>query len=388
MQNRQYYLNPYQTVFQAKVTASEKSGDQYHIVLDNTIFYPEGGGQPSDSGFVDEIPVIDVYEQDGLVYHVLPELPKSNLVECRIDWQRRFYHMQHHTGQHLLSAIFFREFGYQTWGFHLSEDYSTLDITASDLPDELVKDAEIKVNRLIQADKSIKTYFISESVNQGTNLLRKEPQVDSSIRIVEISDYDAVPCCGTHLSTTGQVGLIKIMKTEKIRGMTRIYYRCGEAAFRDYQDKFETVAKLALMFSSSDQDVLARVTGELERKRELEQNYKTIKQQFLAYKAAEIVSQTESQLLVHHLGHHEDIDTAQSLAREILALGSFFVLITVGNRVLLSHNLNAEINCGLIVKNHGLPLGGRGGGKKDFAQVYFPSQTELDAFITTVKTLI
>src|SRR5690606_29019062 len=99
------------------------------------------GGQPSDSGFVDEIPVIDVYEQDGLVYHVLPELPKSNLVECRIDWQRRFYHMQHHTGQHLLSAIFFREFGYQTWGFHLSEDYSTLDITASDLPDELVKDA-------------------------------------------------------------------------------------------------------------------------------------------------------------------------------------------------------------------------------------------------------
>ena len=90
-----------------------------------------------------------------------------------------------------------------------------MDITASDLPDELVKDAEIKVNRLIQADKSIKTYFISESVNLGTNLLRKEPQVDSSIRIVEISDYDAVPCCGTHLSTTGQVGLIKIIKRKK-----------------------------------------------------------------------------------------------------------------------------------------------------------------------------
>lgn len=106
MQNRQYYLNPYQVDYQTRVVSAAKIQDNYHVVLENTIFYPEGGGQPADTGFIENIPVLDVYEQQGVVYHVLPTAPQNNPVNCRIDWDRRFYHMQHHTGQHLLSAAF------------------------------------------------------------------------------------------------------------------------------------------------------------------------------------------------------------------------------------------------------------------------------------------
>lgn len=387
MQNRQYYLNPYQVDYQTRVVSAAKIQDNYHVVLENTIFYPEGGGQPADTGFIENIPVLDVYEQQGVVYHVLPTAPQNNPVNCRIDWDRRFYHMQHHTGQHLLSAAFFREFGWQTWGFHLSDEYSTLDITAGELPSAIIREAELKINRLIQADKAINTYFITDLAEVDPKLLRKEPQVNSEIRIVEIAGYDAVPCCGTHLSSTGQVGLLKIMKTEKIRNMTRIYYRCGERALIDYQDKFDAVSKLALMFSSAEQDVLERVAAELEAKRTAEQELKKVKQQLLAYLAEDLTKQSNGSIIVHHLDSGEEPETAQLLIREVLALGNYLVLAEVNNRVFLSHNLTSDLNCGEIVKEYGIPLGGKGGGKKDFAQIFFADRAKLQEFITVVKSI-
>lgn len=387
MQNRQYYLHPYQTEYSTEVITSNGVEGQYHVVLANTVFYPEGGGQPADRGLINDIPVLHVYETaDQQIVHILPQDPGQGEVLCRLDWQRRFYHMQHHTGQHLLSAVFYRKYNVQTMGFHLSEQYATLDLDIAVLTPELLTAAEQEVNRLVQQNLPVKIYFISAAECQQHALLRKQPQVDSDIRIVEIDNYDAVPCCGTHVANTGEIGLIKVIKTEKVRGMTRLYYRCGQEAYRDYQFKHDLVTNLANIFSSSDQDVLDRVMAELERKSELERELKNVKQQLFRYEANGLVAQAKGRVIIHYLDADADIDSAQILIKEILALGHFLVLVSVGNRVFLSHNLEDDLDCGALVKTHASEYGGRGGGKKDFAQVFFPSHDLLQQFVSSVET--
>ncbi|HKM18390.1 MAG: alanyl-tRNA editing protein [Firmicutes bacterium] len=386
MQNRQYYLDPYQAEYRTEVTELGLADGHYQVILANTIFYPEGGGQPTDKGFINGIPVLHVYENsDQQVIHVLPEDPGFGRAVCVLDWQQRFYHMQHHTGQHLLSAVFYRKYGIQTMGFHLSEKYSTMDIETGALAKEQLMVAEQEVNHLIQQNLAVKSYFVPTTEAERMTLLRKPPQVDSDIRIVEIESFDAVPCCGTHVANTGEVGIVKVVKTERVRGMTRLYYRCGLEAFKDYQFKHDLVIGLANAFSNSEQDVLARVTAELEQKAELERELRRIKQQLLGYLAHELVAQAQGRLIVHHLDADQGLDAAPLLINEIFSRGRFLVLAAVGSRLFLSHNLEGgKLDLNDLVKKYGAEYGGRGGGKSDFAQVYFPSMGQLEAFIARI----
>jgi len=386
LQNRQYYLDPYLKEYRTRVISSRELNGKYHVVLENTIFYPEGGGQPADRGLINQIPVEDVYEQDSQVVHVLAEPLHNTEVVCLLDWDRRFYHMQHHTGQHVISAVFYRLHQLQTCGFHLADEYSTVDIAAPDLSEDFLNNVELEINQLIQQDVAIKSFFTSK--DQLSQLqLRKIPQVDSNIRIVEIDSFDAVPCCGTHLSSTGQVGLIKIMKVEKHRDFVRLYYRCGNRAFADYQGKHAIVTYLANLFSSADYDVLNRVNAALDDKRQLEQKYKNLKRTLLQFQALDLVRDTSGKTIVHRLCDDEDATNVQFLINTILALGHYFIVICVSNRVFLAHNLDTELDCGKLAIEASNRFGGRGGGKKEFAQVFFPTQEQLEQFINFLTSL-
>jgi len=390
MQNRQYYLNPYQTEYSTRIISAQPADGRYHVVLANTIFYPEGGGQPADSGTINGIPVLHVYETaDHEVVHVLPQDPGTGQVVCQLDWPRRLYHMQHHTGQHLLSAVFYRIYDIQTVGFHLSTEYATVDLDTAALSPELLTAAELAINQLVQQNLAVKSYFITAAESMNPHLLRKLPQVDTDIRIVEIDGFDAVPCCGTHVTRTGDVGIVKVIKTERIRGLTRLYYRCGREALKDYQFKHDLVANLASLFSSSDHDVLDRVKAELERKSELERELKKARQLLLKHQAEQLVRQAAGNVLVHHLDPSAGVDSAPVLIHEILALGCFLVLAAVENRLFLAHNLEEEdLDCAALVKAFAPELGGRGGGRKDFAQVYFASSEQLEAFVARVRAVL
>lgn len=133
---QKYYEEPFLKTFQTTITSKKRDNYQYHLVLAQTIFYPTGGGQPHDTGFINHVPVVDVYEEDDLIYHVVERDIEEQQVLCEIDFNRRLYHMEHHTGQHLLSAVFLDEYGYSTEGFHLGTEYCTIDITTSHLGEE------------------------------------------------------------------------------------------------------------------------------------------------------------------------------------------------------------------------------------------------------------
>lgn len=387
LQNRQYYLEPYQKEFTTNLKSSTMINDQYHVVLENTIFYPEGGGQPADTGLINDVKVLDVYEQDGIIYHICESEIQSQIVNCRIDWQRRHNHMQYHTGQHILSAIFYRHFNYQTCGFHLGSDYSTIDIDAERLTEEEILKAEQLVNDLIQKNVAITSYFINRDETNKFDL-RKQPQTATDIRIVELADFDSVPCCGTHLQNTGEVGLLKIIKAEKNKSLTRIYYHCGMKAFLDYQAKHNMIATIAEAFSTSESEVLNRVTTELNRKRELEQDYIQLQKQLMFYEAQDLISKNETNIIVTALEDHDSFDQAQNLANAILAQGNYLAMISVGQRLLITHNLETGLDCGQIIKEHGSKFGGRGGGGASFGQVYFPTKDQMDLFKNKLKELL
>ncbi|PAB58959.1 alanyl-tRNA editing protein [Anaeromicrobium sediminis] len=259
MYKKLFYENVYLKNFSANIMEVKNEGNSFHLVLDKTCFYPEGGGQPSDMGFIENIPVKYVYIEDNKVYHVVNSLPsKEDKLNCAIDWPRRFDFMQQHTGQHILSACIDKLYSGKTVGFHLSKDYTTIDITTQNLKDEHIKRIEQLANEIVFANLIIKQFY-PDSHTLKELPLRKVPSVDENIRVVSIDSFDHSPCGGTHVSRTGEVGLIKIKTYEKTRGKTRLEFVCGNRAYNDYLIKNDQINNLSTLLSVKDSQVYEAV---------------------------------------------------------------------------------------------------------------------------------
>jgi alanyl-tRNA synthetase len=197
------------------ISVSECDGS-FLAVLDKTIFFPEGGGQPCDTGYIDDARVAYVFEKEGIIYHRIDKLIPEKKVLAKLDYDRRLDHMQQHCGEHILSGVFLKLYGGRNKGFHMGEDYVTADIDLEDITEEMVNKAEERANIDIYKSKLVKTYVVDKE--QADKLpLRKELKVDSDIRIVDIEGVDIVACCGTHPRLTSEVGIIKVLKTEKYK---------------------------------------------------------------------------------------------------------------------------------------------------------------------------
>jgi len=226
-----YYSQPWLRELDTRITSQREVEGKYLVVLAETIFYPTGGGQPHDLGTINGIPILDVFEEDGTVFHVLPVPLEGSSAHGVLDWPRRLDHMQQHSGQHLLSAIFQDEYGYRTESFHLGAEYCSIDITTPDLTRQEQLAAEARANELILEDLPVFTYTLQPE-EFGQVPLRKIPDLPGPLRIVEIQGFDYSPCSGTHVGKTGQIGLLKILKAERYKGMTRVYFLCGAAPWR------------------------------------------------------------------------------------------------------------------------------------------------------------
>ncbi len=376
--NRTYYTDPFCTELRTTVTEVWPSDGKYHVILDDTIFYPTGGGQPNDLGTIAGVSVLDVFEKDGQVVHVIDQPLTAELVELKLDWDRRFFHMQHHTGQHLLSAEFANTYGWETKGFHLGENYTTIDITTPELNADTIRQVEEAVNQLIYQDLEIKDYLVT-SEEAARLPVRKAPTVDENIRIVEIDGFDYSPCGGTHLKTTGQIGVLKIIKAEKYKGMTRVYFLCGLKALADYQEKHNIVQELGSELSVTAAEIVERVRNESAARRELEDQLKEIQSKLWEYQAEELTAEAKGAVVFHTIDG-DSMEEAQAMARFITSKGSFFAVIQAGNRLVLAHSLGSELHCGNLVKEHAVPLGGRGGGSAKQAQVFFQDSSNLQQF--------
>ncbi len=265
MTEKIYYQDPFIKNFTADIISFQEREGIYHLQLDRTAFYPEGGGQPADRGLIGSSRVKHVYEERGEVFHVVDRLPKEEKkVECQLDWQRRFDFMQQHTGQHLLSAVALDLYGARTVGFHLGETHITID-TDIPLSAGAVDRLEEEVNQLIYQNRQVMVKHPSPAELERLDL-RKNPEVSDNIRVIKIADIDLTPCGGTHLQETGQLGLISIINFENYKEGSRLTFLCGKRALKDYSRKNKIVAELRDILSVSNRKLVseaARLQQEL-----------------------------------------------------------------------------------------------------------------------------
>ncbi|GAI24926.1 unnamed protein product, partial [marine sediment metagenome] len=237
MTKRLYYEDSYLKEFRAKVLKKIKIDNRLAVVLDETAFYPTSGGQPYDKGVIQDVPVVEVVEEGDEIIHILKEELKEKInseVVGKIDWKRRFDHMQQHLGQHILSGALMKLWGVETVSFHLGEEVCTLDIAKEKLTEEEAKKAEECTNEIIFDNRPVKCYFVEGEEELERSNLRKVPEKTGKIRIIEVEDFDLSACGGTHCQATGEVGMIKITKWEKRGEKIRLEFICGRRAWKDY----------------------------------------------------------------------------------------------------------------------------------------------------------
>lgn len=258
MNDRLYYQDAYIQTFSAQITrrGTEEDGTAY-VVLSETAFYPTGGGQPCDLGLLGDIQVVDVEEIGGEVRHRLASPLPEEITEVtgKIDWERRFDHMQQHAGQHILSAAFLEVVQAVTLAFHLGKERVTIDVLLDELTEDVWAKVEQRANQVVLENHPIIARFVDEA-ELATLPLKKQPTVTENIRVVMIPDFDYNPCGGTHPARTSEVGMIKILGWERHRGNIRLEFICGWRALRDYTRKQATVRELARHLLTSEAELI------------------------------------------------------------------------------------------------------------------------------------
>ena len=257
---RLYYGDSYTRQFDATVIETSTDASEPYVVLDATYFYPTSGGQPHDVGTLGPAQVIDVRvrESDNAVIHILDIPLESGPISATIDTARRFDHMQQHTGQHILSQAFLRAAGAATIGFHLGAEMVSIDVDKPELSDAAIADAAHIANALIAGNVEVRAWFPSPAELEAL-ALRKMPDVDGPLRVVAIGDFDYSACGGTHVARSGEVGLLSVLRTERMKRGTRIEFLAGHRARADYARKHATVRKLTSALTCAPENIVESV---------------------------------------------------------------------------------------------------------------------------------
>jgi len=313
--DRGYATNAYQTDFEARIIDTKIIHDHQGVILDRTFFYPTGGGQPHDTGTLQGVRVIDVIEQDEAVIHVMDGKITTGKVTGKVDWKRRFDHMQQHTGQHVLSQAFVQVMGAETTGFHLGEEVTTIDLATSGLTWQAIHQVEDEANRVVFQNLPVRVHEATkETYSQFP--LRKPPAVEGTIRILEVDHYDWSACCGTHVKSTGEIGLIKVVRFEKYKNGSRVTFLCGHRTLKALQEKTEILETVSRRLTFAETDLVQGIDRLLDQQKRL----KKLEKQLLVYEAAERASRARKigELFFHHdLFTDRDVRSVQSLCRQM-----------------------------------------------------------------------
>ena len=253
-----YYADPFLQEFTATVLSCEPSKGGFAVTLDRTAFYPEGGGQPADHGTLGSVNVTDVHEKDGVIFHTCDKpVEVGQMVLGRIDWARRFDHMQQHSGEHIISGILCRDYHCDNVGFHLGAETVTIDYNA-DISWEQALDAERKANEVIWADPEVEIDYPYPEELAFIDY-RSKKELTGKVRIVTFPNADCCACCGTHVLRAGQVGLIKVLSCQKFREGVRLEIICGKRALDYLGRTYDQAKAIGQQLSVKPQDTLAAV---------------------------------------------------------------------------------------------------------------------------------
>lgn len=392
-----------------RIEAIQNDGKSTRIIMDRTVFFPTGGGQPCDTGTIvtpdgTSVSVIDVQEDKntGIISHTIDgdsfaidALQVGMTVTQKLNEDRRRINTQRHTGEHILTGAFIQLFGGANKGFHMGGEYVTIDMDydGKKLTEEQVRAAEKLANEVIWANLPVTVSTFPNREEASVMPTRKPVTQDGEITIVTIGDlespHDCVACCGTHFHRTGEVGLIRIHKFEPNKGMNRIYFECGDRALESMQSDDTLLRSVQERFSAGSHDLLQKMDIRDEKEAELRQDCTGLRQYYRDREMAQITS------LLHRdtPDFYQDSFTLVS-PDDLLKLG-FAIMEDEAAPALMalvhrpSHTVllfsDGSRNCGALVKEHAKSLGGRGGGRPDQARALMPNEDAVEKFIESLK---
>ncbi|MBN2432892.1 MAG: hypothetical protein JXQ27_15565 [Acidobacteria bacterium] len=277
MTERLYYEDAYLLSFTAEVIRCEQAAKGVRVYLDRTAFYPESGGQPADQGWLDEKPIRDVQEDDqGEIYHLLETPPEGTVTTGVVDFERRFDHMQQHTGQHILSALAVKQFGWQTISFHLGQATSTIDLDTPAMSAAELEQILAMANRIIWQNGQVSVGFYPSNEISGLDL-RKPTDRTGMIRVIGIEGYDRSACGGTHVRRTGEVGIILVPRLERMRGRVRVHFVCGGRAYQLWSSEHRVLMQLVEITTTGYEELPQKIEKELQTLRQLDKEQLRLK---------------------------------------------------------------------------------------------------------------
>jgi alanyl-tRNA synthetase len=391
---RLYFADPYLARFSARVVARRQGDRHPAVALDQSAFYPQGGGQPADTGRLNSAAVLDVQAEDGIIWHTLDQPLETDLVQGAIDWERRFDHMQQHHGQHLLSAAFEHLHGLRTVSFHLGLESSTIDLATAELTPAQATSAEGLTNQVIWEDRPILARFVTpEELAQLP--LRKPPSVAGPVRVVSVPDFDHSACGGTHPRATGGVGLLHLRRWERRGDQTRVEFVCGGRALRDLRWKNAALGRLAAALSVGAEEVEAAVLRVRENEERARKRLEEAGEQLIGYEAQDLVSRAELVGIVRVVRQAyagRSLEEVRGLAKAIAAGGCLALLGLRAEKaqLIFARAEGLEIDCGRLLRETLAMFGGRGGGQPALAQGGLPDpnmlQQALDAAVGRLES--
>lgn len=287
MTEKLYYQNPYQRRFGARVLKCTEKDGRWQVVLNRTAFYPEDGGQPSDTGVLDAANVLGAEEHGVEIVHFTDRpLPVGSTVMGSINWPHRFGLMQQHTGEHIVSGIANRFFGVENVGFHMGEKFLTVDWSGRLTKNQIVL-VERLTNEAVYRNLPVRAEFPTAE-ELAKMEYRSKKALTGAIRIVTVPGYDVCACCGTHVAFTGEIGAVKILSSQNYKGGTRITLACGAQAMNDYAEKQESVAQISALLSAKPEEVAQAVRRLMSDSDGLKRQLSEIREQLLQRKAESV----------------------------------------------------------------------------------------------------
>ena len=372
MTEKLYLEDSYIKEFDANVIECIPYKDKYAVVLDKTAFYPEGGGQPSDTGYINDQKVIYVFEESKKILHIVNDKISTKKVTCRIDWNRRYDFMQQHTGQHVLSHCFLNLFNGNTDSFHLTDNSVSIEIDIKNFTDEDLTLLEDMANNIIYSNLPITSKIVNEEELKYLPL-RKLPSVKDNIRIVSIGSIDHSPCGGTHVLRTGEVGIIKVIKWEKLKSSYRFHFLCGKRALYDYRYKNSIQQSLCAKLSVKNNDLEKTVNRIINENKNLNKEVLEKIKELIKYEASEKYNSCQpikGFRIIKEIYADRKFDDIKILAAELSSYEKTAALLGVTNEnaqivFCRSDDIDADMN--VLLKNFIPLIDGKGGGSPKIA---------------------
>lgn len=391
-----FYIDSYIKNFTAEIEEIKEVDDKFHVLLNKTAFFPGGGGQYCDLGTIDNINVLDVYEENDKIYHVLEKKPnRIHKVKCEIDWDRREYGMQHHFGQHIISACFNNEYKAKTVGFHLGKDFSTVDIEGFFKEEDILK-IEKMCNEIIR--ENITVEFLNITKKEAKKLKIKEDlsKLGDNIRVVKIDDIDMNLCCGVHMKNTLDLRVIKIKKFEKYKKATRIEFLCGTKAIEEMLKRENYLNKICKLLSSNEEGAYKSIENLNNKLNEVNKENRRLEEIISNYEVKEMIESAEkinNMNVIVKVYENKTMNYMNKIANKIIEKENNIGLFALKNddklNLLFACSKNLEkMDMNILLKDSIKLIDGKGGGSKVLAQGGGKNNSNLDSLFDYVKIKI